>query len=81
MQETQFSCPPYVQPAFGMKVRNMPQTVTKCMLLQCLNGMKQGFDRPGAAKAATASETRELNEEIASVLRARLGDDRTVSRR
>lgn len=52
-----------------------------CMLLQCLNDMKQGFDRPGAAKAATASETRELNEEIASVLRARLGDDRTVSRR
>lgn len=52
-----------------------------CMLLQCLNDMKQGFDRPGAAKAATALKTRELNEEIASVLRARLGDDRTVSRR
>ena len=51
------------------------------MLLQCFNDMKQWFDRPGSAKAVTASETRELDEEIALVLRAHLGHDRTISRR
>lgn len=64
-----------------MEIQIMSDTVTKDRLLQCSKDMEQGFDRPGAAKAVTASETRELNEEIASVLRTRLGDDRTVSRR
>lgn len=63
-----------------MEVQIMSETVTKGML-QCLKDIEQCFDRLEVIMSATASETRELNEEMASFLRVRLGDDQTVSRR
>lgn len=40
------NCPArlYGQPAFGMEIQIMSETVTKDRLLQCSKDMEQGFD-------------------------------------